>query len=145
MAETTTTGRRSSLPRTISMTRSIASASWSEAPPNFMTIIAFSVEIPARLHQFRVKNRRARGASYGVVREDYESDVEYGAGSNTAYDRAHRGARIPVEARLRPLTLIAHDERPSGRGWQLEFLRQRREVRADLRDRLRRRLLRKLY
>src|SRR5277367_173095 len=88
MALTTTTGRCGKRSFTIAATRSMARASSTEVPPNFITIIGGisskesrawkkagarqspgSFEVALGFQQFGVQHRRAGGATDGIVRE----------------------------------------------------------------------------
>src|SRR5271169_3445893 len=91
MALTTTNGRSGRRPFTMLATRSMAVASSTEVPPNFITITAAppaqgvgdrpSREIALRFEEFGVEQGRAGSAADGVVREHGELVVENATGA----------------------------------------------------------------
>src|SRR5436305_11983896 len=110
IALTITTGLCGSRSRTIAAARSIAAASSTEVPPNFMTIMpelqaASSGQVSVRVKQLGVQQGSARGTSHHVVREHGELPVEQVAGPKAADRDGHAGAGIHVEARLRAVSV----------------------------------------
>src|SRR5664279_1088641 len=95
MALTTTKGRSGKRAFTMAATRSMAAASSTDVPPNFMTITvsppAKEVETLAsrqealRLEEFGVEKGGASGAPDSVVRENSELVVEHAAGTKPAH------------------------------------------------------------
>src|SRR5579863_4390982 len=96
MALTTTTGFCDSRSLTIAATRSMARASSTEVPPNFMTIIGGisskesrrgkeavarqgprSFEVALSFQQFGVQHGRPRGSTDGIVREHGKLPVQH--------------------------------------------------------------------
>src|ERR1022692_1092534 len=113
MALTTTKGRSGKRVFTMAATRSMAAASSTDVPPNFMTI---TVSPPAkevgalasrqealRLEEFGVENGGASGATNCVVREHSELVVEHTAGTQSFHAHRHPIPAVHVEARLRPV------------------------------------------
>ena len=95
MAETTTTGRRSTRASTMEATRSMAAADSTDVPPNFITIIANpAYSSPSRNHQFRVQHGRAGGAAHRVVPQRHELLVEHRAGAQAADENGHAALRV---------------------------------------------------
>src|SRR3984885_7685921 len=112
IALTTTTGRSASLPCTICATRSIAFASCTDVPPNFMTIIggnaplgsrSVSPEISLRLEKFGVEQGRASRAANRVMGEHGELPIEHFTLPQASDRRGHAGAKVNVETRLRTI------------------------------------------
>src|SRR6185312_16337181 len=104
-ALTTTTGLSVRRSRTMAATRSMARASCTEVPPNFITIMAAlrpagSIEVALRSEQFAVQNGCTRGAANGVVGEHCESPVEYVARTQTSNHGRHAAPTIAVKAGL---------------------------------------------
>src|SRR5271165_755230 len=138
MALTTTNGRSGRRPFTMLATRSMAVASSTEVPPNFMTITAAppsknmggrpSRQIALRLEEFGVEQGRARSAADGVMREHGELVVQNAAGAQPPDAHRHAVAAVNIEARLRAVGRIVIDERLSRRQRQLELLRSRAEA-----------------
>src|SRR5271166_2940897 len=91
MALTTTNGLSDRRPFTMLATRSMAVASSTEVPPNFMTITGAppvldvagrrSRQVALHLEEFGVEQRRARCAADCIVREHGEFVVENAAGT----------------------------------------------------------------
>src|SRR3954471_804858 len=108
MALTITTGDCGRRSRTIAAARSIAAASSTEVPPNFITIMpalqggSFR-QVPLRVKQLRVQQGRARGAANHVVRENGELPVEQIAWAQAPDRDGHAGTGIHVEAWLRAI------------------------------------------
>src|SRR5206468_11874174 len=116
MALTTTTGCLARRPSTMEATRSMAFASSTEVPPNFITIIGVaswmarwgrevqdrtSSQVAFGLQQFGVQQGRAGGAANRVVREHGKLPVKYAAGTQPSDCSGHAGAQIDIETRLR--------------------------------------------
>src|SRR5712671_4837361 len=118
MALTTTTGFCDDRPLTIAATRSIARASSTDVPPNFITIMGVAswqdyesanprsfrvtiVEIALGLEQFGIQHGRAGGAPNGVVREHGKFPIQHAARPQMPNRRCHARAHINVKARLR--------------------------------------------
>src|SRR2546421_12423977 len=86
--------------------RSIAAASSTEVPPNFITIMpalrggSFR-QIPLRVEQLGVQQCRAGGAADHVVREHGELPIEQIAGAQASNGDGHTRAGVHVEAWLR--------------------------------------------
>src|ERR1700722_4011465 len=92
MALTTTTGLCGRRALTIAATRSMARASSTEVPPNFMTIIGVtsrrncggaaqvsflgSCEVAPGLEQFGIQHGRAGGSANGIVRQHSELPLQ---------------------------------------------------------------------
>src|ERR1700685_3060013 len=144
MALTTTTGFCGSRPLTISAARSIALASCTEVPPNFMTIIGSgtsaaderdqtshfcrigtccsSPQVSPHFEQLRVQQSRARRASNGVVGKHGEFPVEDATWPQTADRSRHAIARVNIEPRLRPVSRNRVLHGLFRRAGQLQFL-----------------------
>src|SRR5450759_5402003 len=113
MALTTTKGRCDKRAFTMAATRSMAAASSTDVPPNFMTITAAPPEkeveaLASRqealsLEEFRVEDGGASGATNGIVREHSELIVEHTAGTQPSHAHGHPAAAVHIEARLRPV------------------------------------------
>src|SRR5579863_5762257 len=93
-------------------------------PSKAMLSVRMLVEIPFGLHQLRVEQGGARGAANGVVRKRRVLELEHRTGSHAANDRGHAALGLDVEPGLRPILLLADDDRVRGRGGQLALLRQ---------------------
>src|SRR6185437_10266553 len=107
-ALTTTTGLSVRRSRTIVATRSMARASCTEVPPNFITIMAAlpaagSIEISLRFEQFAVQNGCTGRTADSVVGEHGESPVEYVAGSQPPNHGRHAASTVSIKPRLRPV------------------------------------------
>src|SRR5271157_1850479 len=99
MALTTTNGRSDMRPFTMLATRSMAVASSTEVPPNFMTITAAppwldvggrpSRQVALCLEEFSVEQRCARRAADGVVRKYGELVIQNAAGTQPAHAHGH--------------------------------------------------------
>src|SRR5580692_445436 len=106
IADTTTTGFRSTRALTIPATRSMAMADSTEVPPNFMTIMGGrSVQHPFRMHQLRIQHRGSRCAANGVVAQRDKFIVEYRAGAQAPDECRHPSIALDIFARLRPVGL----------------------------------------
>src|SRR5580700_1160025 len=122
MALTTTTGFCASRPLTISAARSMALASCTEVPPNFITIIGrrtsdanfpdqppppcsieTSPQITPHFEQFSIQQGRSRRASDSVVGEHGELPIQNAAGPQTTDRGRHPVTRFDVEPGLRPV------------------------------------------
>src|SRR5271165_4638054 len=136
MALTTTNGRSEIRPFTMLATRSMAVASSTEVPPNFMTITAApgvpnerrlcarwgggsssknvggrpSRQVALRLEEFSVEQGRSRSAADGVMREHGELVVENAAGAQPSHAHGHAVAAVHIEARLRAVGRIVVDK-----------------------------------
>src|ERR1039457_4509916 len=134
MVLTTTKGRSGKRVFTMAATRSMAAASSTDVPPNFMTITASppAKEVGAlasrqealRLEQFGVENGGASGATNCVVREHRELVVEHAARAKPGHAHRHPIPAVHVEARLRPVRRGIVKDRLRGRQRQLQFLRR---------------------
>src|SRR4051812_11510919 len=108
MALTTTTGDCGSRSRTIAAARSIAAASSTEVPPNFMTIMpalqsgSFR-QVPVRMKELGVQQGSTRGSADHVVRKHGELPVEKIARTETSDGNCHAGAGIHIKPGLRPI------------------------------------------
>src|SRR4051812_35985908 len=108
MALTTTTGACGKRSRTIAAARSMAAASSTEVPPNFITIMpalqggSFG-EVPMRMKQLGIQQSRSRGSANDVMREHRELPVEKITGPETPDGDGHTGTGINVETRLRTI------------------------------------------
>src|SRR6267378_2508360 len=127
MALTTTTGRSASRPCTIWPTRSIAFASCTEVPPNFMTIMGggapcgcggwqtiFSPEIPLRLQEFGIEESGSGGSAYRIVGEHGEFPVQHIALAQAPNRGRHSRTRIHIQPRLRAVNTLQTHHRLSG-------------------------------
>src|SRR5271165_3870475 len=149
MALTTTNGRSEIRPFTMLATRSMAVASSTEVPPNFMTITAApgvpnerrlcarrggappsknvggrpSRQVALRLKEFGVQEGRACRAADGVVREHGELVVQHTARTQPPHAHRHAVAAVNIEARLRAVRRTVIDDRLRRRQRQLELLR----------------------
>src|SRR5215470_9329368 len=117
MALTTTTGFCPSRPLTIVPARSMALASCTEVPPNFITIIGgdtsceamdrrcwdASPQVAPHLEQFGIQQRRTSRAANGVVGKHRKLPVEHSAGPQTPDRGRHAFTRIHIKARLRTI------------------------------------------
>src|SRR5271165_1351314 len=138
MALTTTNGRSDRRAFTMLATRSIAVASSTEVPPNFMTITAappgldvggrWSRQIALRLEEFSVEQRRSRCAANRVVREHSELVVQNAAWAQPSHGHGHAVAAVHIEARLRAVRRIVVHNGLRRRQRQLELLRSRAKV-----------------
>src|SRR5271157_1151206 len=154
MALTTTNGRSGKRDFTMLATRSMAVASSTDVPPNFMTITAASGspnerrfcarwgggpppqdvagrgsrKIALRLEEFGVEQRRSRRAADGVVREHGELVVQNAAWTQASNRYRHSITAVYIEAGLRTVRRIVIDERLRRRQWQLELLRSRTKI-----------------
>src|SRR5689334_13684545 len=79
---------------TIWVRRRIASASFTDVPPNFITSMISRSQQAFGLHQFRVEQRGAGGAAYGVVAQGDELVSEHGAHAQAADGHGHSVAAI---------------------------------------------------
>src|SRR5271166_2206415 len=135
MALTTTNGCSDRRAFTMLATRSIAVASSTEVPPNFMTITdappgldvggRWSRQIALRLEEFSVEQRRSRCAADSVVREHSELVVQNAAGTQSSHGNGHSVAAVHIEAWLRTVRCIVIDERLRRRQRQLKLLGSR--------------------
>src|SRR5262245_10174308 len=121
MAETTTTGRRPRLSRTMPATRSIAAALSTELPPNFITIMGArsSLAQPFGPHQLGVEQGRTGGAAQHVVREGDELPVEDIAFAQASDGGRHTSLQAGVLARLRAVRGVHQMNGPPGGRGQL--------------------------
>src|SRR5580704_8066728 len=108
MALTTTAGLCSRRPFTIPAERSMARASSTEVPPNFITIIGLksletcrSIEISLDFQQLGIEQGGASRAADGIVREHSKLPVEYSARTQPPYSSCHSVSAVRIEARLR--------------------------------------------
>src|ERR1022692_57890 len=113
MALTTTTGFCCRRSFTIAATRSMARASSTEVPPNFITIIGVtswqsygsagqvSIEVTLGIEQLRIQHRRAGGSADGVVRKHGELPIEHPAGPQPAHRCGHACSHVDIKPRLR--------------------------------------------
>src|SRR6266568_2845824 len=130
MALTTTTGLCSSRSRTIPTARSMALASPTEVPPNFMTmdisywnphlsqerrkmapplsrrVRARSPQISLRLQQLGVEQRGSGGTADRIVGEQGELPVKHSTRTQAADRRGHATAGINIKARLRTISRV---------------------------------------
>src|SRR5438094_7629831 len=83
-----------------------------------------SVQIPFRLHQLSVEQRRAGGAANCVVRERHVLELEHRAGANAPDDGGHAALRVEVELGLRPVLFLADDDGVRRRRRQASLLGQ---------------------
>src|SRR5271165_3478889 len=119
-------------------TRSMALASSTEVPPNFITITAAppsydvgrrgSRQVALHLQEFGVEQCRTSRAANGVVREHGELVVENAAGAQASDGDRHAMAAVHVEARLRTVGGIVVHDGLGGREWQPELLRSGMEL-----------------
>src|SRR5271169_937048 len=110
MALTTTNGRSGKRDVTMLATRSMAVASSTEVPPNFMTITAAphwsdvggrgSRQIALRLEEFGVEQRCSRCTADGVVGEHGELVVQNAAGTQASDRYRHSITAVYVKSRL---------------------------------------------
>src|SRR5256885_15057458 len=106
IALTTATGACGRRSRTMAAARSMAAASPTEVPPNFITIMpalpggSFR-QISLRMEQLSVQQGRARRSADHVVREHSELPIEKIARAQAPDGNRHPGARVDVEAWLR--------------------------------------------
>src|SRR5438045_8455973 len=85
-------------------TRSIASASATEVPPNFRTVVTIAVSHQAfPVHQLSVQNCRAGGAADRVVAERDELVVEHRTRTQASDGDGHPSPAVGVERRLRTI------------------------------------------
>src|SRR5271157_1648650 len=138
MALTTTKGRSAKRDFTMLATRSMAVASSTEVPPNFMTITAAppsqdvagrrSRQVALHLQKFGVEQRRACRAADRVVREHGELVVQNAAGTQASDSHRHSITAVHVKPGLRTVGRIVINERLCGRQRQLQLLRSRTEI-----------------
>src|SRR6185312_7539487 len=86
-------------------TRSMACASCTEVPPNFITIMAAlppiaSSEIALCLEQLAVEDGGPGGATDGVMRKDCKSPVKNVAGAQPPHHGGHTASAVTIEPRL---------------------------------------------
>src|SRR4029077_7831857 len=132
MAETTTTREASRLAwGTICAARAIEEASPTEVPPNFITRTGLFIssgsgarqtEVAFCNKQFGVEDGRAGGAPDGVVAEGDEKKIENAVRHAGAHREGPAGARGSVQARLRPIELVADNQRMFRCGVQAQLL-----------------------
>src|SRR5258708_4711654 len=140
MALTTTIGLCARRFLTMAATRSMACASSTEVPPNFITIIGVDswegcgravlssfrgtgVQIAPGFEQFGIQHGCAGGAADGVVREHRELPLQDSAGAQTADGRSHARSQVDIEPRLRTVTRLQINDWTLGSAGQLQFLR----------------------
>src|SRR3954468_18196862 len=105
MALTTTTGLFGRRSRTIAAARSMAAASSTEVPPNFITIMpalqggSFR-QVPVGVKKLGIQQGSTGGAADHIVREHGELPVEKIAGAQAADRNRHTGTGINIEPRL---------------------------------------------
>src|SRR5271169_3399878 len=125
-ALTTTIGFSGTRSRTMHAARSMAEASSTDVPPNFITIMRearWSTQVSLRLQQFGIQQRRARGSADGVVREHGKLPVQQVARTQPAHTHRHAAATIGIKPRLRTVgRRVVHDGL-LGRVGQLHLLR----------------------
>src|SRR5438067_11908218 len=120
MALTTTTGDCGRRSLTMVAARTMASASSTEVPPNFITIMpalqsgSFR-QIPLRVKQLGIQQRRAGRATDHIVRKHGEFPIKKSAGAKPPDGDAHARAGINVETGLRPIGGIHIYDRLLGR------------------------------
>src|SRR5258708_19785311 len=128
-ALTTTTGFTASRSRTIAAALSMACASWTEVPPNFITIIGArspsrSTEVSLSVEKLAVQNCSAGRAANHVVREQRKFPVKDIAGPQPSDHGSHAASAIHVKPRLRTVRRGLIDHWLLRRGRQLQFLPQ---------------------
>src|SRR5919197_912151 len=124
-ALTTTTGFSGRRSRTMHAARSMAAASSTDVPPNFMMIMheaRWSIQVSLHLQQFRIEQRRARRPADGIVREHSELPIQKVAGTQPAHAHGHAAATFGVQPRLWAVRRAIVHDRLLGRIWQLQFL-----------------------
>src|SRR5438034_2147642 len=100
------------------------------------TTLSTERDVPLCHQQLRVEDRRSRRPADGVVAQGHEPVAEHRVPRDAAYGDAHATARLAVEARLRAVRLVAHDDGAGGGRGEPELLRQsgkRRKGLAQLR------------
>src|SRR5579883_2735313 len=104
MALTTTTGRLAERPLTMAAVRSMARASSTEVPPNFMTIMgtrprrrARSPQVALRFQQLGAQQSRPRSTTNRLVLKHRELPVEYRAGAEASDRGGQEGSALSVE------------------------------------------------
>src|ERR671930_1276712 len=134
-ALTTTTGFSGRRSRTMHAARSMAAASSTDVPPNFMMIMheaRGSIQVSLHLQQFRIEQRRARRPADGIVREHSELPVQQTAGTQPPYAHGHAAATFGVQPRLRTIWRGVVDDWFLGRVGQLQLLRLAAEAAPGL-------------
>src|SRR5258708_14368486 len=124
-----TPGLTASRSRTIAAALSMACASWTEVPPNFITIIGArspsrSTEVSLSVEKLAVQNCSAGRAANHVVREQRKFPVKDIAGPQPSDHGSHAASAIHVKPRLRTVRRGLIDHWLLRRGRQLQFLRQ---------------------
>src|SRR5438270_4670626 len=148
MALTMTTGDCGKRSRTIATARSIAAASSTEVPPNFITIIpalqsgSFR-QVSVRMKKLGVQQGSAGGAADHVVREHGELPIEKIARAEPPDRDRHAGAGVYVKPGLRSIGGIHVDDRLFRRIREMLFLRHPAEIVPRGNDLFRFRLLSK--
>src|SRR3954470_13743952 len=105
IALTTTTGVLGRRSRTIAAARSMAAASSTEVPPNFITIMpalqggSFR-QVPVRVKKLGIQQGSTRGAADHVVREHGELPVKQTAGTQAADGDRHARTGVNIQPRL---------------------------------------------
>src|SRR5205807_91660 len=132
-ALTTTTGCSCKRSRTIPEMRSMACASCTEVPPNFITIMeaplaVVSTDIALGFQQFAVQNGSACGSTNGVVGKNGKFPVKKIAGTQPSYDGSHASAPVDVQSRLRPVGGRVINHRLLRRAGQLQLLGKAAEL-----------------
>src|SRR6516165_9844298 len=140
MALTTTNGRSSRRLSTMLATRSMAAASSTEVPPNFITITAApslcvgkarpqrSRQVTLHLQEFGVEECRPGGAANRVVRENGELVVEHAARTEAPNAYCHAFPAIDVETRLRAIRRLVVDDGLRGCQRKPQLLRRGMEL-----------------
>src|SRR5258708_3075180 len=96
--------------------RSIDVASWTDVPPNFITIIGArspsrSTEVSLSVEKLAVQNRSAGRAANHVVAKQREFPVEDIAWTQTPDHGGHAASAIHVKPRLRTVRRTLIDDR----------------------------------
>src|SRR5262245_3853263 len=127
MALTTTIGLCERRSHTMAAARSMAEASSTEVPPNFITIMAppdrSSSQISLNGEELSIQQRCSRSATDGVVREYSKLPVEQGARSQAPDAGGHPTATVHIQPRLRSVGSRIIKKRFLGRAGKPEFLR----------------------
>src|SRR5260370_30846447 len=106
--------------------RSIDVASWTDVPPNFITIIGArspsrSTEVSLSVEKLAVQNSSAGRAANHVVREQREFPIEDVAGAQAPDHGSHAASAIYVKPWLWTVRRTLVDNRLLRRCRQLEF------------------------
>src|SRR5580700_654018 len=139
MALTTTYGCSANRPLTMPAMRSIAVASSTEVPPNFITITVLppsrllesrraSRQVALYFEEFGVQQRSAGRAANRVVREHRELVIKDATGTKTPDADRHPATTVEIEAWLWTVRGRVVHQRPFGSQWASQFVRFRFEV-----------------